>query len=58
MPSLSAALAVIVVVEGAVKTVPAVGLVMLTVGFALTTTATAVDVVVAPRLSVAIAVNE
>jgi hypothetical protein len=45
---------------GAVKTAPQAGLVMFTAGgtFALTVIVTAAEVLVAPRLSVALAVSE
>ena len=53
LPSLSVALAVIVILAGAVKVAPMTGLVMLTVGGAFTVMFTGFEVVVAPRLSVA-----
>ena len=57
LPSLSDALAVIVIFAGAVKVAPFVGVVMLTVGGASTVMLTGAEVVVAPRLSVARAVS-
>ena len=60
VPSESLAVALMVMLAGAVNTVLFVGLVMLTVGaaFVLTLTVTIVEVVTALLLSVALAVNE
>ncbi len=57
MPSASAAFAVMVVDAGAVPSEPALGAVRETVGGALTVTVTVDDVVVAPRLSFAMALS-
>jgi len=61
VPSLSAAVAFTVTLAGAVKVAPLAGLVMLTVGGTfggpLTVIVTAVEVVIAPPLSVALAVR-
>ncbi len=58
---MSEAAALMVIAAGAMKVAPLVGLVMLTVGRvfgALTVILTALDVVTAPKLSVALAVSE
>jgi hypothetical protein len=57
LPSPSEALDVIVMLAGAVKVAPLLGVVMLTVGGAFTVMFTGAEVVVAPRLSVARAVS-
>ncbi len=57
-PSASLAVALMVKLAGAFETVLLAGLVMLTVGAALEMTVTAVDVVTALLLSVALAVRE
>jgi len=59
VPSESRAVALTVMLAGAVKFAPAIGLVMLTVGkaFGMTVTLTGVEVVVALLLSVATAVT-
>lgn len=56
VPSLSAALAVTLMVAGTTKSVLLAGELIETVGAALTRTLTAVEVVTAPALSVALAV--
>ena len=59
VPSVSLALAVIGILAGATKVLLLAGLVILTVGgrFGLTVTPIALEVVLAPRLSVATAVK-
>ena len=57
VPSLSVALAVTVMFGATLRTAPAAGAVMLTVGGASTRNVIALDVVTAPSLSVARAVR-